>query len=163
MDREKIFEQQDVPPDIAMLTRAEMEALVYEDGAVPTDTRFSSEDRGGVFHFFEPRDVLPGVHSHETDSSRYFAVTKEDGVVAGIAKLEQDMRDTSIYNINYVTVDPAFRGKGHARKLIEQIFAFAQKKNVALRGSSRTEVGEERMGHIFDEYAEKTGVSYLPA
>lgn len=62
--------------------------------------------------------------------------------------------------IKFISVDPAYQGRGIARQLLERIYQFAEKNNQKLKPGSFTDEGQ-RLSHIHDEFDQKyPGVAF---
>jgi len=159
-------ESVEVHNGIEVLTQKEMKDIVYPNGSTVEDDRFMSLNSGGAFAYFDPYDVIENpmrTAYYGSESPKFFVLSKEVGVVAGIAELEQSSDNPEVYWIQHVSVDETYQGDGHGRKLLEGIFAFAQKEGVTLQGSTRTFMGNERLAHLIEELSHQTGVEYIPA
>lgn len=98
--------------------------------------------------------------------SVFFVVLIGERIV-GIAKLQKSPHERDIERnlwwTSYITVDPKYQGMGHSRLLVDALFKYAKEHNIVIQGSSRSKMGQERLGHLIDQYSKKYGVEYIPS
>lgn len=77
-------------------------------------------------------------------------IALENDKIVGMAGLQQNPYDELQLWIKFVSVDPAYQGRGIARELLQRVYAYAKSEGKDLRSSSFTEEGE-RLRHIHAE------------
>ncbi len=74
--------------------------------------------------------------------------------IAAIGGMQTNPSDIEQLWIKFISVDPAFRGRGYARMALEQIYQYASAHHQKLAPGSFTEDGE-RLAHLHDEFDAK--------
>lgn len=142
----------------SVVSSEELADRIYQGESLPQDPRFLSYERGGVFRFFDPRE-LSAIHSFTAESkSKFYPLIEVGGEVVGLSELEQDIKDAHNLWIKFVSVDPKYQGNGYSTKLIEEIFRFAKEKGYSLQPSFYTEEGRTKLKAIVERCAKETGV-----
>ncbi len=121
------------------ITSKELEDIIYKGERIPQDNRFSPPEKGGVFHYFDPRDLF------EFPESKSYVVIKEGPVIVGLAGLEKDPSKKTNTWIKFISVDPAYQNKGYGTMLISKICEVAKQEKHSLQTSFYSDEGEERL------------------
>jgi len=129
--------------------------LIYQGESLPQDNRFLSTDKGGVFKYFDPRDLFENIEN------KVYSIVKNKGEIVALGELEKNPYNLKAYWIKFLSVDPKYQGKGYASILAEEIFKFAKEKNIILESSSYTEEGEQKLKALFNKLAEKFSVEFV--
>lgn len=129
--------------------------LIYKGESLPQDTRFLSTDKGGVFKYFDPRDLFENIEN------KVYSIVKNNEEVVALGELEKNSHSLKAYWIKFLSVDPKYQGKWYASILAEEIFKFAKEKNIILESSSYTEEGEQKLKALFNILAEKFSVEFI--
>lgn len=136
----------------------------YEDGNEEEYKRFSPSRPGksasDVFKYFAKSDLT-------RDSIQVFPCVFIGDKIVGMAKLQKSPHDDeikeNIWWISFISVDPKYQGMGYSRLLVDALFKYAKDHDIVVQGSSRTKMGQERLGHLIDQYSKKYGVEYIPS
>lgn len=155
MDNQVDTEPKDPQITSRVLTSSEMIDLIYKGESLPQDPRFRAEENGGVFKYFNLRN-LSDIHAEK----RKYTLLEVNGLVVGVAELEDKSGHEDITWIKFLTIDPEFKGKGYGTKLAEAVFKYAKDSQRSLETSSYSQEGYARLKHIFNRLAEETGVAF---
>ena len=126
------------------------------DHARKNSKKFHDIDHGGAFRYFFP-EQLSGAHE------LYFPVVRMNGEIVGMAQLQKSPYRENTAWIAFISMDPKHQGMGHASALVDELFRFASQKGWDIEGSSRSEMGQQRLSHLIDRYSIKYGVKYIPS
>lgn len=130
--------------------------VIYKGESLPQDTRFLSEEDGGVFHYFDPRDL------QENKENKFYSIVKEDEEIAGLGELEKNpFEKDERFWIKFLSVDPKHQGKGYASLLAREMFEFAKARGFSLEGSVYSDSGYEKLKGVFNALSEETGVRFI--
>ncbi|MEI6400347.1 MAG: GNAT family N-acetyltransferase [bacterium] len=142
-----------------ILSRDDLVDYIYKGQSLPQDTRFLDVEKGGVFKYFHLEDIV-GINSYSKEQ-KLFPLVETEGVIAGLAELEQDPNDSNNFWIKFVSIDPKFQGKGYASTLISKIFDFAKENNYSLEPSFYSEEGENKLKEVMEKTERETGVKVV--
>ena len=134
----------------------ELGEIIFDEYGDPKD-RFQRPDEGGVFKYFYPEDTYD---THLKDRIVY-SIAEEDGKIVGIGKVSRLGNHEKRYAITSVSVDPSYKEKGHARRMLEKIFEQAKEQGWELQISAYTKEGWDRLKRIIHELAEQYGVPII--
>jgi GNAT superfamily N-acetyltransferase len=138
------------------LTAEELVDLIYKGESLPQDFRFLSEEDGGVFHYFDPRDL------QENKENKFYSVVKADEEITGLGELEKNpFEKDERFWVKFISVDPKYRGKGYASLLAREMFEFAKAHGFSLEGSAYSDSGYEKLKGVFNKLAGETGVRFI--
>ena len=76
----------------------------------------------------------------EAKRELHFVIRDKKKIVA-IAGLERSPYNSNEYWVKHYSVDENYRNMGHATELVDAVFNFANKRRVALKRSTPTEMG----------------------
>lgn len=144
---------------VEIVTDKELKQSIYQGQYSPQDNRFISIENGGVFKYFDLKDII-GINSY-AENIKLFPLVKVEGVVVGIAGLEQDPHNKENFWIKFISVDPAYQGNGYASILIKKIFEFAKENNYSLEPSFYSEEGRQKLKKVMEKYIQETGVRII--
>jgi len=152
------FEKHEEPELITKtLTSSELVDFIYKGEALPQDERFISQDKGGVFKYFDLSEITNPLSRGE----RFFPLIELEGEVIGLAELEKKPEDSKTFWIKFLSIDSEYQNKGYASKLAEEIFRFAQKEDISLETSSYSEIGYQKLKSLFKRLAEEMSVNFI--
>lgn len=154
------FEKQEKPDFSSRVIGVEdLKNIIYKGKQTVQDFRFLPLDKGGVFRYFNLRDIV-GAFTKNLEN-KYYPVAELNEEIAGMAELERDpYRENNLW-IKFISVDPKYQGQGCASKLIEDIFKFAKEQGCSLEESFYSDDGEQKLKKIVRESAEKFGVELI--
>jgi GNAT superfamily N-acetyltransferase len=144
--------------EVKIFSLDELLELIYKGESLPQDSRFLSEEEGGVFKYFSLRDAM-GISRFP--SKKFFPVAYEEGKVVGLSELEQDPKNAQNFWIKFVSVDPTYQGKGYASLLLKKIFQFAKENGYTLGPSFYSEQGLEKLKRVIERLSSETGVNLV--
>ena len=142
-----------------VLSRDDLVDYIYKGQSLPQDTRFLDIKNGGVFKYFHLEDII-GINSYSKEQ-KLFPLIENEGIIVGLAELEQDPNDSSNFWIKFISVDPQFQGNGYASALIRKIFDFAKENNYSLKPSFYSEEGEKKLKEVMEKIERETGVKVV--
>lgn len=154
MEKIKI-EKNESPLESRIISSKELENIIYKGESMPQDNRFLSVDKGGVFKYFDPRDLF-----NDTENKVY-SIIKSGKEITALGELEKNPYSQDTYWIKFLSVDPIYQGNGYASILAEEIFKFAKNNNISLESSSYTTEGQEKLKAVFKRLAEKFAVNFI--
>ncbi len=154
MERIKI-EQNENFLESKIISPQELIDIIYQGEQMPQDNRFLSIDKGGVFKYFDPRDLFENI------KDKVYSIVKNDKEITALGELEKNPYSQNAYWIKFLSVDPKYQGMGHASILAEEIFKFAKNNNISLESSSYTTEGQEKLKTLFKRLAEKFLVNFI--
>ena len=154
MEKIKI-EQNESPIESKIISPQELIDIIYKGKSIPQDDRFLPIDRGGVFKYFDPRDLFENVEN------KVYSVIKNDKEITALGELEKNPYSQDTYWVKFLSVDPVYQGNGYASILAEEIFKFAKKNNISLENSTYTVEGQEKLKAVFKRLAEKFAVNFI--
>ena len=96
-------------------------------------------------------------------TEKIFPFVLNDEEIAGLAKLEKSPYHKDSWWISFISVQEKYQGNGFSKILVDEIFKFAKSKKIKIIGSSRTEIGQQRLSKAIENSAEKYGVEYIPS
>lgn len=120
---------------------------IYKGNNLPQDRRFLPTENGGVFKYFEIKD-LP---NHKED--KFYPVVKIGEKIVGLSELLKDPFNKKNLWIQFLSIDPNEQGNGYASRLSKEIFDFARKSGYSLEASRYTEDGFTKMQPVFEKLA----------
>ena len=135
-----------------------LENLIYKGTGEPQDRRFLSTEEGGVFKYFDPRDMTDPLGNHE---NKFFSLIKIDDKIIGLSELEKNPYQENSFWIKFLSIDPEYQGKGYASKLAEEVFRFAKQKGFSVETSSYTDEGYKKLKDLFNKLANKYSVKFI--
>ena len=109
------------------------------------------------FKYFELESVINTFCRGEF----YFAVTKNESTITGIAELQINPYDETNLWIKHISVDPEFQNQGNSKTLLTEIFAFAKEKGLSLTVSTYSEQGEKFLKQTIDQLSQTEGVEVI--
>jgi GNAT superfamily N-acetyltransferase len=137
------------------LTARDLVDVIYKGESLPQDARFLSEKDGGVFHYFDPRNL------QENKENKFYSVVKADEEIAGLGELERNpFEEDETFWIKFLSVDPKHQGKGYASLLAREIFSFAKERGYILEGSAYSDAGYEKLKGLFNVLAQELDVRF---
>lgn len=71
--------------------------------------------------------------------------------IVAAAGVQLDYRDQRLLSVTHVSVEVIHRGKGYGRALVEAVYSYAREQDKVVDPSTFTELGNERIAHIFAE------------
>jgi len=153
---EKIrIEKNENPVESKIISPKELMDIIYKGESIPQDNRFLSIDNGGVFKYFDPRDLFDNIEN------KVYSIIKNDKEIAALGELEKNPYSQDTYWIKFLSVDQIYQGNGYASILAEEIFKFAKNNNISLESSSYTTEGQEKIKDVFKRLAEKFMVNFI--
>jgi len=153
--REIPMEKQEEYLEIKSISPQDLVDIIYKEESLPQDNRFLSTDKGGVFKYFDPRDLS------ENAENKAYSIVKNKQEIVALGELEKSLDNSDIYWIKFLSVDPKYQGRGYASLLAEEFFKFAKEKNISLESSSYTNEGQQKLKAVFNKLAEKFGVNFI--
>ncbi len=154
MEKIKI-EQNERSLESKVINPQELIDIIYKGESIPQDNRFLSIDKGGVFKYFDPRDLFENIEN------KVYSIVKNNKEITALGELEKNPYSQNIYWIKFLSVDPKYQGNGYASILAEEIFKFAKNNNISLESSSYTAEGQEKLKAVFRRLAEKFAVNFI--
>ncbi|MEI6352366.1 MAG: GNAT family N-acetyltransferase [Candidatus Nomurabacteria bacterium] len=145
IDKSKLEQKEKLPISIETLKTDSLIDLIYKGNKLPEDNRFLTTEEGGVFKYFELKDI----QNHKED--RFFSIIKVDEKIVGLSELLKDPFNNRNLWIQFLSIDPKEQGKGYASKLAKEIFDFAKEKGYSLEASRYTEQGMLKMRSVFEK------------
>jgi GNAT superfamily N-acetyltransferase len=147
------------PIRVTVLTRKELDDVIYSKSTGDLKKRFRPSEEGGVFKYFYARDVWVNIN-RDLDKEIFFPVVKEGGKIVAIAKIQKSPYEENLFWANYICVDPKYQGRGHATRLVREILQFAKDHGVAIKNSFYTKEGELKMKKIWARLVPEYGVEF---
>ncbi len=133
-----------------------LEEIIYRGESIPQDTRFLPFDHGGVFKYFFVNEV-----NNPLGGIKNYPIVKVGDMIVGLSELELDPYKPNNLWIKFISVDPAYQGKGYAKRLAEEIVRFAKSGGYSLEHSMFLGEGKEKILGLVDMQAEKNGVKII--
>ena len=154
------FEQKEAVLEVRTLTAQELKDLIYNKEEHDIDPRFRNPDRGGVFHYFDPRHNL--FNSYREHQNIFYPVVFVDGKIVAIAEIQKSPRkgEENIYWIEGVSVDPEYQDSGYGSMVLEETFKFIQEKNGEILASYYSKDGLNKLKSVCHRLAEKYDVKF---
>lgn len=93
----------------------------------------------------------------------FFSVLKEGEKIIGLAKagyFDLSAKSPLDWSISFFSIDKNYRGNGYSRMMVEAIFKHAKEKGYEISPSYYSVLGNERVKHLLEMYAEKYGVKF---
>lgn len=137
-----------------VISSQELINIVYQNDRLPGQ-RFLPVEKGGVFKYFDPRDLFENVEN------KVYSVIKNDKEITALGELEKNPYSQDTYWVKFLSVDPIYQGNGYASILAEEIFKFAKNNNISLENSTYTAEGQEKLKDVFKRLAEKFAVNFI--
>ena len=137
--------------------------LIYGNNGTPKYKKLEDKIR-----YFSYRD-LQYTFDEESRNNRekgYYIVMFYKKEIIGIIKLGWNpylRKVTNHYWISYFSIDKKFQGKGLSKLMMHKLFSFAKENNFILEGSSRTEMGKERLSNNIDKFSKEYDIEYIPS
>jgi GNAT superfamily N-acetyltransferase len=123
--------------------------LIYKGDFLPQDDRFLRVEDGGVFKYFNIRDL--DLNRNE----KFYPIVKIGEKIVGLSELLKDSYNENNLWIQFLSIDPKEQNKGYASKLIKEIFEFTSKNNYSLEASSYTDIGFEKLRPVFERLSKE--------
>ena len=154
MERIKI-EQQEEYLESKIISPSELVDIIYKGESLPQDDRFLTTEKGGVFKYFDPRDLFENIEN------KVYSIVKNKQEIVALGELEKSLQNSDVYWIKFLSVDPKHQGRGCASILAEEMFKFAKEKKISLESSSYTDEGQQKLKALFNKLAEKFLVNFI--
>ena len=147
----KIENREDLSITTETISTNELIDLIYKGENLPQDNRFLTTEEGGVFGYFEIKDLS----LHQKD--KFYPIIKVGDKIVGLSELLKDPFDIDKKNlcIQFLSIDPKEQDNGYASKLAKEIFEFARKNNYSLEASSYTEKGFKKLRPVFERLSKE--------
>lgn len=130
--------------------------IIYKGENLPQDNRFLVTGEGGVFEYFEIKDLNSNLND------KFYPIVKVGEKIVGLSELLKDPFNNRNLWIQFLSIDPKEQNNGYATKLAKEIFEFAKKNNYSLEASRYTEKGFEKMRPVFERLSrEYSGVEFI--
>lgn len=122
-------------------------------GTDEVDLRYVYKSDGGkkVFEYYMYDDFL-------TNKNVYFLGYFIDNKIVALAHIVEKNKNN--FYLNYLCVDPIYKGKGYASLLSENIFRWFKLKNYSFETSKYTEIGFKKLKPLFNKLAKKYDVIF---
>lgn len=140
----KIEKKENLAVTTETLKTSELIDLIYKGENLPQDNRFLQTERGGVFKYFDIKDL-----SFNQDD-KFYPVIKAGDKIVGLSELLKDPFSDKNLWIQFLSVDPSEQNNGYASKLIKEIFEFAKRNNYSIEASHYTEKGFEKLRPVLE-------------
>jgi RimJ/RimL family protein N-acetyltransferase len=135
--------RENLPVDIRIFTKEDfLRERVYKGSSVPQDSRFLPKEQGGVFQYI---DFSQSLYEMRGGSAVFYFCAENSDVVVGVAELEKDPNNKSVFWLKGISVDPLYVQQGVASALIENVLQYVKDKNISLKVSSYSSQGEEKL------------------
>ena len=158
MELQKFENRENLQFECKIISAKELLNKVYQGEQLPQDIRFLPIEEGGVFKYFDLKDLVGVLTNIE---SKFYSIAEANGEVAGLGELETDPRVENNLWIKFISVDPKYQGQGCATKLVEEIFQFAKNGGYSLEESFYSIEGEQKLKKLVHESAEKFEVKLI--
>ena len=132
---------------------------IYKGENLPQGNRFLSSEQGGVFKYFEPKNLTNG--DFKSRSNRVFPVVRLDDEIVALSELDKNPFKDKTFWIKFICVDPKYQNNGYAKELIKQIFEFAKNNDYTLETSIYSDEGLEKIKKTIERFGEETGVNII--
>lgn len=109
-------------------------------------------ETGGAFKYFHPEKML------RRAKNLFYSTVSEEDTVVGLAELEKSPYEDNLYWMTFLSVDPQFQERGHSKRLIDEMFRFAEARGIDLEISKFTEQGEQRIRRQIEERAKTSPI-----
>jgi len=159
MEKPNFTKKEELRPEFNILKFNDILDQVYKGGNLPEDPRFFSPEEGGVFKYFEPRNLIDG--DFRDRANRIFPVIKLDKEIVALSELKKDPLKVNNLWIKFICVDPKYQNNGYATNLIKEIFKFAKENNYSLETSIYSDEGLEKIKKTIDKMESETGVNVI--
>lgn len=156
MEKPLLVKQENSPEEVKIISAEELVGKIYKGESLPQDSKFLPIDEGGVFKYFS----LNNLNSFKNDRL-FYVIVEINGEIVGLSELERDPYKANNYWSTFTSVDPNFRSRGYARKMIEEKFRFVKEQGCSLEISYYATEEGKRLKKIYHEYAEKFSVRLI--
>lgn len=129
--------------------------IIYKGDNLPQDSRFLPIEQGGVFEFFELKDLS----LHKKD--KFYPILKVGNEIVGLSELLKDPFNNKNLWIQFASIDPKAQNNGYASKLAKEIFEFAKNNNYSLEASRYTEKGFEKIRPVFERLSKEYPINFI--
>lgn len=153
---ENLSSPEELPVETKVLDSADLKDLVYGNGSLPEDKRFSHFEEGGVFKYFLPETL------DRRGENKFYPVVIVGGEIAGISELEKSPYQENRYWVKFMSVDPKYQGRGYASMLAEEIFKFVKLHDAELQLSLYTKDGEMKLRKVLERLSEEYSIPLIP-
>lgn len=157
MEKFNLLEKEVIEPKAEIISFETLLDEIYKGSNLPSDNRFLPIEKGGVFKYFEVRNLTEGDYKKRGD--RIFPVVRINNEIVALSELEKNPNNPNNFWIKFVCVDHKYENNGYATKLIEEIFKFAKENNYSLTTSIYSDEGLEKLKKIIHRLQFETGVS----
>lgn len=155
MESIKLEQKESLPSITETISAEDLKKLIWKGEYFPQDNRFLSIEEGGVFRYFDPRDVLENIER------KYYSLIKVGDKVIGLSELEKAPKTENTVWIKFLSIDKDYQRQGYASKLAEEIFIFAKKEGFILEGSSYSDEGYEKLKSVLNRLANQYSVEFI--
>lgn len=151
----KLENKENLPGITETISAEDLYKLIWKGEHLPQDNRFLPIEKGGVFRYFDPRDVLENIER------KYYSLIKVGDKVIGLSELEKAPETENTIWLKFLSIDKDYQGQGYASKLAEEIFIFTKKEGFILEGSSYSDEGYEKLKSVLNRLANKYSVEFI--
>ncbi len=155
MENMKLENKENLPGITETISAEDLYKLIWKGEHLPQDNRFLPIEKGGVFRYFDPRDVLENIER------KYYSLIKVGDKVIGLSELEKAPETENTIWLKFLSIDKDYQGQGYASKLAEEIFIFTKKEGFILEGSSYSDEGYEKLKSVLNRLANKYSVEFI--
>ena len=155
MESIKLENKENLPVVTETINAEALKSLIWKGEHFPQDNRFLSIEKGGVFKYFDPSEVL------ENSEKKYYSLIKIGYKVIGLSELEKVPESDNTVWLKFLSIDKDYQGQGYASKLAEEIFIFVKKEGFILEGSSYSDEGYEKLKSTLNRLASKYDVEFI--
>ena len=71
--------------------------------------------------------------------------------IVAIAGVQVDHKNSAVLSVTHVSVEEKHRGKGYGRAIVEAVFPYAIERGQMVDPSTYSNMGKERIRHVFEE------------
>lgn len=154
-DFNKVENKENLPITTDTINTTDLINLIYKGDNFPQDNRFLPTDEGGVFEYFEIKDLS----LHPDD--KFYPIIKIGDKIVGLSELLKDPFNNKNLWIQFLSIDPKEQNNGYASRLAKEIFKFAKNNNYTLETSHYTEKGFEKLKPVFERLSEEYSVDFI--
>ncbi|RYF13085.1 MAG: N-acetyltransferase [Oxalobacteraceae bacterium] len=120
--------------------------VTYRVSQGPDTYRFIYDNHPSVFHdkrikYFDPPESVREIH----------VIAEMGDLVIGMAGMQVNPHDTEQLWIKFISVDPAYQGRGIGKTLLRHIYLYADEHGFKMAPGSFSPEGE-RLRHLHDEW-----------
>ena len=157
MENDEFENKESLPISIETISCKNLVDLIYKGESFPQEERFLSTQEGGVFKYFDPRDIINSLDNHEGE---FYSLIKSGNLVIGLGELQKNPYKEKCFWIKFLSVDPEYQGKGYASKLADEMFSFAKKEGMDIETSTYTDEGYIKLKKLFNKLAKKYSIKF---